>query len=80
MTGVEEWLDAHGLGGHAEAYRRDGDTLDLLGDLTEADLKELGLGVGDRKRFFRAVAELEDAKGPEPRKPDDHAPMRSGGG
>jgi hypothetical protein len=58
MVDLEEWLLSIGCGSYIEAFKESGVTADLLGELTGDDLKELGLTLGDRKRFLRAVAQL----------------------
>ena len=55
---MEEWLRSIGLGEHHAAFRDQGVTLDQVADLTDEDLRELGLNIGDRKRFRRAVTSL----------------------
>src|SRR5690242_18251596 len=57
MSRVRDWLAAVGLGKHADALERHVIDLDQLGDLTDTDLQELGLSIGDRKRFLRARIE-----------------------
>jgi class 3 adenylate cyclase/predicted ATPase len=64
MPALGEWLDAISLGGYADAFRRQGISFNDLGDLTDADLRELGLSIGDRKRFLRARAERAAAARP----------------
>jgi class 3 adenylate cyclase/predicted ATPase len=59
MVDIARWLAEHGLGHHAAAFRENGIAGDVLRDLTEADLKELGLNLGDRKRLLKAVAALD---------------------
>ncbi|MFO1038876.1 MAG: adenylate/guanylate cyclase domain-containing protein [Geminicoccaceae bacterium] len=56
MADIASWLQELGLGEHAPAFAANGIDFDVLADLTDADLKELGLGLGDRKRLLRAVA------------------------
>ncbi len=53
---LTQWLGEIGLGAHAPAFAAQGVDLDLLADLSETDLKELGLSIGDRKRLVRAMA------------------------
>src|SRR5215831_6513109 len=55
--GVEDWLTSIGLAGRVAAFRDNGLTRDDLADLTENDLRELGLTIGERKRFLRALAQ-----------------------
>ena len=55
---MENWLRSIELGDHYPAFRHQGITIDQVADLTDEDLRELGLSIGDRKRFRRAVASL----------------------
>ena len=52
---VDEWLASIGLAGRVAAFRTHGVLREQLGELTDADLRELGLTIGERKRFLRAV-------------------------
>jgi class 3 adenylate cyclase/predicted ATPase len=61
MVDVARWLVEQGLGHHAQAFAENGIAGDLLRDLTDADLKELGLNLGDRKRLLKAIATLDAA-------------------
>jgi class 3 adenylate cyclase/tetratricopeptide (TPR) repeat protein len=62
------WLSGLGLGGHADRFADNGVDWDVLLELTEADLKELGLSLGDRKRLMKALAGLRQvAARPAPR-------------
>ena len=58
MLDVARWLAQQGLGHHAEAFAKNGIAGDILRELTDADLKELGLNLGDRKRLLKAIAAL----------------------
>ncbi len=58
---VGEWLDGLGLGEHAEAFARNKLELDHLPDLSEDDLKDLGVAaMGDRKTLLRAIAAIAE--------------------
>ncbi len=61
MVNVSRWLAEQGLGHHAEAFAENGIAGDVLRDLTDADLRELGLNLGDRKRLLKAIAALPAA-------------------
>jgi class 3 adenylate cyclase/tetratricopeptide (TPR) repeat protein len=62
MTGdLASWLSDIGLGHHAERFAADSIGWDVLPDLTEPDLRELGLPLGDRKRLLKAIAGLAGA-------------------
>jgi class 3 adenylate cyclase/predicted ATPase/ABC-type lipoprotein export system ATPase subunit len=57
-SGLKRWLEDNGLGLYADIFLRHRIDLDVIPDLTEQDLTELGLALGDRKRLQRAVAAL----------------------
>ncbi|NIP46143.1 MAG: AAA family ATPase [Gammaproteobacteria bacterium] len=59
MRDVGEWLEQLGLGKYAEIFAENDLTPDVLSELTEVDLKELGMSMGDRKRILKAVARLD---------------------
>ena len=59
MVDVARWLADQGLGHHSEAFAENGIAADILRELTDADLKELGLNLGDRKRLLKAIAALD---------------------
>lgn len=62
---LKHWLETVDLGQYGELFVQHRIGLDILPDLTEQDLIELGLPLGDRKRLQRAVASLtRSAKGP----------------
>ena len=56
---VARWLAEHGLDRHADAFAANGIAGDVLRDLTDADLRELGLNLGDRRRLLKAISALE---------------------
>jgi len=58
MIDVSRWLAEQGLGHHADGFAKNGIGEDVLRELTDADLRELGLNLGDRKRLLRAIAAL----------------------
>jgi class 3 adenylate cyclase/predicted ATPase len=58
MTELQHWLEAIGLGQYAEAFADNGLDFDVLPDLSERDLEQLGMSLGDRKRLLKATAEL----------------------
>jgi class 3 adenylate cyclase len=49
------WLQEVGLGRYADLFTRHAVDLDVLADLTDGDLKGLGIPLGDRKRLLTAV-------------------------
>jgi class 3 adenylate cyclase/predicted ATPase len=62
---IRVWLRSLGLGRYEKKFRDNKIDSDVLADLTGGDLEELGIPLGDRKRLFRAIAELA-AKEPLP--------------
>ncbi|MGY4569978.1 AAA family ATPase [Bradyrhizobium sp. USDA 3256] len=62
---LKHWLETVDLGQYSDLFVLHRIGLDILPDLTEQDLVELGLPLGDRKRLQRAVASLtRSAEGP----------------
>jgi class 3 adenylate cyclase/predicted ATPase len=55
---VRAWLRGLGLGRYEEKFRENKIDFDVLADLTDGDLRELGVPLGDRRRLLRAIAEL----------------------
>ena len=58
MPGIREWLSSHGLSEYADRFAENRIDLSVLPDLTDEDLKELGVFLGDRRRILRLIAEL----------------------
>ena len=60
---IAQWLEKLGLAEYEPFVSpRTELILSVLRDLTDQDLKELGVVLGDRKKLLRAIAELK-AKG-----------------
>ncbi|WGS22946.1 MULTISPECIES: adenylate/guanylate cyclase domain-containing protein [unclassified Bradyrhizobium] len=59
MTGIAEWLASIGLGEYAQRFAENAIDLSVLRDLTEQDLKDLGVLLGHRRKILRAIAELK---------------------
>src|SRR3984957_25699 len=58
IMNVRVWLCSLGLGRYEEKLRDNKIDFDVLADLTDGDLQELGVPLGDRRRMLRAIAEL----------------------
>ena len=56
---VGEWLDALGLSEYAASFADNAIDRDVLPELTDADLKDLGVKLGHRRKLLRAIAALE---------------------
>ena len=55
---VDRWLESLGLGKYAALFAENDITVEVLPDLTDADLRELGLPLGARKKIIKAVSAL----------------------
>lgn len=62
-SGIGDLLLRLGLTEHGPTYAEARIDLDVLPQLTEADLEKLGLPLGDRKRLLEAAARLRAAEG-----------------
>ena len=60
MSGVGAWLGSIGLAAYLELFEQQRIELDIIPQLTDSDLKELGIPLGDRKRLLAAIAALAD--------------------
>ena len=70
---IAHWLDNLGLGQYAQTFVDNDIGVDVLPDLSDADLRELGVSLGDRKRLLRAVS--DPSKGSVAVEPDAVSPM-----
>ncbi len=59
---IAEWLDRLGLGRYADRFVTNEIDLDSLSHITEADLKDIGVALGPRRKLLAAIAELGDSK------------------
>src|SRR2546428_14035447 len=59
MTGIAEWLASIGLGEYAQRFRENAIDLSVVRDLTEQDLKDLGVLLGHRRKMLRAILQLQ---------------------
>ena len=57
---IADWLTEQGLEVHSSLFADNRIDLDVITDLSEADLRELGLPLGDRKRLMKAIEALAD--------------------
>jgi class 3 adenylate cyclase len=59
MTPFRTWLAEIGLGRYDAVFASNEIDFDVIRSLTDADLRELGLALGDRKRLLQAIARLD---------------------
>ena len=64
MIDIRKWLDQLGLGQYAVTFSENGIDLDVVPELTEADLKELGVLLGHRRKILKNVAALSQDASP----------------
>jgi class 3 adenylate cyclase/tetratricopeptide (TPR) repeat protein len=56
MSALSDWLDTHGLGALRVILEAQQIDIDVLPDLTEDDLKGIGIALGPRRRLLKAIA------------------------
>src|ERR1700682_5052311 len=61
MRDIAEWLASMDLGEYSQRFVENAIDLSVARDLTEQDLKDLGVPLGHRRKMLRAVAELDGA-------------------
>ena len=61
MSTIAEWLTSLGMSGYVERFAENRIDFSVLRDLTDQDLKDLGVVLGDRRKMLRAIAELAGA-------------------
>ena len=60
MQQVADWLQKLGLGQYAQPFAENDISFSILPDLTDQDLKELGVAsLGHRRQLLRAIAEMK---------------------
>lgn len=56
MSEVRDWLRGNNLEQYADAFEANDIDLDILADLDDHDLEQLGLSLGNRRRLLKAIA------------------------
>jgi len=59
MGSIAEWLESLGLSEYMQRFADNGIDFSVLRDLTDQDLKDLGILLGHRRKMLRAIAEFE---------------------
>jgi class 3 adenylate cyclase/tetratricopeptide (TPR) repeat protein len=57
MSDVREWLRRNKFEQYADAFEANDIDLDVLPELSERDLEQLGVSLGNRRRMMKAIAE-----------------------
>src|SRR6202011_5282998 len=61
MQQIADWLEKLGMSEYAGRFAENRIDFSVLRDLTDQDLKELGVVLGDRRKLLRAIGELAGA-------------------
>ena len=64
MSTIAGWLEKLGLAQYVPVFAESVVDIDVLFDLTEADLEKLGIPLGDRKRLLKAIASYQQGSRP----------------
>jgi class 3 adenylate cyclase/tetratricopeptide (TPR) repeat protein len=62
MSDIIRWLTELGLGQYGDVFTRNDIDADVLPDLSESDLEQLGVSLGHRKKLMRAIAALGERR------------------
>ena len=60
MQAIADWLEKLGMSEYAQRFAENRIDFSVLRDLTDQDLKDLGVVLGDRRKILRAIADLND--------------------
>jgi class 3 adenylate cyclase len=58
MQQVANWLEKLGLGQYAQRFAENDISFSVLSDLTDQDLKDIGVSLGHRRQLLRAITKL----------------------
>jgi hypothetical protein len=59
MQQIADWLDGLGMSEYAQRFAENRVDFSVLSELTDQDLKDLGVVLGDRRKMLRATADIE---------------------
>jgi hypothetical protein len=61
MQQIADWLEKLGMSEYTERFAENGIDISVLRDLTDQDLKDIGILLGHRRKILRAIGELSSA-------------------
>ena len=64
MQQIAGWLEKLGMSEYAQRFAENGIDFGVLPDLTDQDLKDIGVLLGHRRKLLRAIAELNNVAAP----------------
>jgi len=76
MQQIADWLKKVGMPEYAQRFAENGIEIDVLPELTDQDLEELGVSLGHRRRMLRAIRELSSTSATLPSTPLATEPIR----
>ena len=59
MQQIADWLEKLGMSEYAQRFAENRIDFSVLRELTDQDLKELGVLLGDRRKMLRAIADID---------------------
>jgi class 3 adenylate cyclase len=62
MQEIADWLENLGMSEYAQRFAENRIDFSVLPELTDQDLKDLGVVLGDRRKILRAIANIDDAQ------------------
>jgi class 3 adenylate cyclase len=62
MQDLAHWLDGLGMSEYTQSFVENGIDFTVLPDLTDQDLKDIGVPLGHRRKLLRAIAELKEVE------------------
>ncbi len=63
MREIADWLEKLGMSEYAQRFAENRIDFTVLRDLTDQDLKDIGVALGDRRKILRAIDELGNVTG-----------------
>src|SRR5437868_15198646 len=69
MQQIADWLEKLGMSEYAQRFAENRIDFSVLRELTDKDLKELGVVLGDRRKMLRAIADIDGIEKGEPAAP-----------
>ena len=64
MSDLRDWLRGQNLEQYADTFEANDIDFDILPDLDDHDLEQLGLSLGNRRRLLKAIAARNTAAAP----------------
>src|SRR5271170_8178552 len=58
MEQIADWLEKLGMSEYVDRFAENGIEISVLSDLTDQDLKDIGVLLGHRRKMLRAISEL----------------------